>query len=162
MRNYQKKIMFNGFSGFKSISYLRNHIKSIPEKQGVYLIIYREKSPTFLSKSTSGDYNGKCPAISKDELKKNWVKDEPIIYIGKAGGKKYKTNLRKRLKQYFDFGCGKSAAHRGGRYIWQLKNPYNLIVAWKTTNKDPDEIETDLISKFKEKHGKRPFANHRK
>ncbi len=62
-----------------------------------------------------------------------------IVYIGQAGGKKSQTNLRKRLSQYMR----KSKNHSGGRDIWKLKNPEDLLVAWKSTLEDPYDGETD-------------------
>jgi len=156
------KIMFNGFSGFKTIEYLRNHINEIPKEKGVYLIISQKNDPQFIDESIGGHFKDRNPSVSKIELEENWVSNEPIIYIGQAGGKSSSATLFSRLKQYFNFGLGKPVGHWGGRYIWQLNKSNELIVAWKVTSEDSDLVETDLILEFKEKYGKRPFANLRK
>ncbi len=87
-----------------------------------------------------------------DEIER-LVEKTDVVYIGKA------TELQKRLNQYFKFGNGKNVGHYGGRYIWQLEKPENLLVCWKITNEDPDKVESELIEKFKEIYSKRPFAN---
>ena len=91
-----------------------------------------------------------------------------VIYIGQAGGvrngKWSDSNLRERLKKYFDFGLGKPVGHWGGRLIWQIENSDKLIVCWKELPdkvKDPCKEESKLIEKFKTTFGKRPFANLR-
>ena len=81
-----------------------------------------------------------------------------IVYIGQAGGRISQTNLRKRLSQYMR----KSKNHSGGRDIWKLKNPEDLLVTWKSTEQDPYDVETELINNFKQVYGDRPFANKTK
>ena len=64
------------------------------------------------------------------------------------------------MKQYFRFGNKEAVGHWGGRYIWQLSNPEELIVCWKaTSNKDPRYVEKELIAEFVKQFNKRPFAN---
>ena len=87
------KIMFNDFSGFKTIEYLRNHINEIPKEKGVYLIISQRNNPQFLDESIGGHFKGRNPTVSKIELETNWVSNEPIIYIGQAGGKNSSATL---------------------------------------------------------------------
>ena len=93
-------------------------------------------------------------------MNSNWVENSYVIYIGKAGGNDTDSTLRKRIKQYLDFGRGKAVGHYGGRLIWQLKNHKELIIAWKPlTDIDPRIHEKNLIQEFINYHGKLPFAN---
>ena len=62
-------------------------------------------------------FKGKNPNVVLDELKKNWIDDTLVVYIGKAGGGNSKATLKSRLRQYFGFGQGKSIGHWGGRLI---------------------------------------------
>lgn len=148
-------MLFEDFQGFKTIEELKkSNYYEIPENKGVYIILFKGKYPVFLEKSSAGRYKRKNPTVSIEKLSANWIKNEEIIYIGKAG-----KNIRKRIKQYVEFGSGKPVGHWGGRYIWQIKNPEELVVAWKETEKDPEIVESELINTFKEKHDNRPFAN---
>ncbi len=131
---------------------------SIPDEQGVYTVSYT-KGPVFLKESIGGHFKGKDSSVPIEKLEDNWVLNEEIIYIGQAGGNGSQATLRKRLKQYIQFGCGKPVGHWGGRYIWQLKDSDELIISWQVTENDPYTVESEMIEKFKAKHGKRPFAN---
>lgn len=104
----------------------------IPNEMGVYVIV-RESTvpPVFLERSIGGYFKGKDPTLPVDELRRNWISNMHVIYIGKAGGLSSAATLRSRLKQYMDFGCGKPIGHQGGRMIWQLADSDELIVGWK-------------------------------
>lgn len=142
-----------GFTGFKTIEKLRTDKSFIPKEKGVYMILNLEEEINFLETGSGGFFKGKNPNVEIETLKENWVEKTDVVYIGKA------TELQKRLNQYFKFGNGKNVGHYGGRYIWQLEKPENLLVCWKITNEDPDKVESELIEKFKEIYSKRPFAN---
>lgn len=148
-------VKHEGFSGFISVAKLREDGCSIPTGAGVYLVVRATKTaPRFLSEGTGGYFKGKNPNVSIEELQANWVDDTCVLYIGKA------TSLRKRLKQYIDFGKGRSVGHWGGRYIWQLEDADQLLLCWKETpNEDPKSVESAWISSFKSFYGVRPFAN---
>ena len=53
-------------------------------------------------------------------------------------------------------------AHWGGRYIWQLDDTDQLLVAWHAINwsEDAREYEKRLLAHFADLHdNRRPFAN---
>ena len=152
-----------GFLGFKSVSQLWLSHHEIPNEKGVYLIL--NTTPTkkyFLVKGVGGYFKGTDPNVNKDILNNNWVDNSIVVYIGKAGGKNSLATLKKRLKQYLDFGKGKAVGHKGGRYIWQLQNHSDLLIAWKVLKtEEPSIVETELLKKFDSQFGKLPFANLR-
>ncbi len=151
-----------GFTGIKSISSLWNDKKIIPKEKGVYLILnpYFEKPANFLEIGVGGYFKGKNPNVPIKELEKNYVGNSLIVYIGKAGNPEGKATLFSRLGQYLRFGKGKNVGHWGGRYIWQLANHQELIICWKPTpNKNPREVEKELIEGYVKEFGVRPFAN---
>ncbi len=152
-----------GFEGFIPVAQLQTDSTAIPRTAGVYMVVYTgENIPEFLSRGTGGFFKGKDPNVSITELETNWVENTCVVYIGKAGKlKNCKATIQSRLKQYLDFGARKKSGHKGGRYIWQIKNSGNLLLCWKPTpDEDPETVETALIARFKEQHGgHRPFAN---
>jgi hypothetical protein len=151
-----------GFKGFVDIAKLKTtSCNTIPQEKGVYVIL-RESTgkPVFLKESIGGHFKEQNPTVSEEELKNNWVENTIVVYIGKAGGTNSNATLFSRLRQYIHFGQGKPVGHWGGRYIWQLKDSDNLIIAWKPLNKEePEEVETQLMQEFRNIYRKRPFAN---
>lgn len=154
-----------GFEGFVPIlDLLQQGYKAIPRVPGVYFILRNNPvPPTYLKISPAYWLDGKDPTEPFSILEQNWVDGAIVIYIGKAGNIEGKTTLRERLKSYMHFGIGKKARHRGGKYIWQLKDSEELLVCWKQiVDEEPVNVETRLIRDFKEQHnGKRPFANRK-
>ena len=155
------KIKESGFTGFKTVEQLWNDTSFLPNERGVYLILTIDSSQkTFMTKGVGGFFKEKDPNIGLAELNSNWVSGSNALYIGQAGGGTSSATLKKRLKQYLDFGKGKPVGHYGGRLIWQLSNHKDLIVAWKITRtSDPREEESKLINEFVNYFGKLPFAN---
>lgn len=150
-----------GFSGFNTLMELLADSSHIPSTKGIYLVISLDKKPPkFLHPGTGGHFKGKNPNVSLEELKKNWIEDTIVLYIGKAGSSNNKATLKSRLKQYIGFGQGKNIGHWGGRLIWQLAASNKLVVCWKHLPiDDPRAIETQLIKDFVTQFGNRPFAN---
>jgi hypothetical protein len=154
-----------GFEGFIDISYFKeNGCGDIPKDMGVYVVIRESLNDVcFLKESIGGHFKGKNPTVSIAELEDNWIDGTYVVNIGKAGGTGINATLHSRINQYIKFGKGKNIGHRGGRYIWQLKGSDELLIAWKPlVDKEPDEVETELINDFRKQYGKRPFANLQK
>jgi hypothetical protein len=150
-----------GFLGFQKIGDLFLNCNSIPEKPGVYVVLYCcSNTPVFLDKGTGGKFKGRDPNVTGVVLASNWIKNTVVIYIGQAGGNGSEATLRKRLRQYLRFGQGAAVGHWGGRYIWQIKDSKNLVVCWKPClTEDPRATEVNLIQNFRQLYGKMPFAN---
>jgi hypothetical protein len=143
------------FDGGVSVEQLwKTARKQIPDASGVYVVVRESKGkPEFLKVGTGGYFKGEDPNVPVSELRANWVDGASIVYIGKA------TSLKSRLSQYLRFGQGKPAGHRGGRYIWQLKDAPQLKFYWKEVEGDYDAEESAMINAFKARYGCRPFAN---
>ena len=156
MVDIKEQLKDEGFEGFISVKDLKEDFKNgrVPKEEGVYQILRLSSTPpTFLQNGTGGYFKGKEPNVSIDELRSNWVADEPVVYIGKA------SELYKRIRQYMQFGSGKAVGHFGGRYIWQLSDSDELIICWKRAS-ESRSLEASMIAEFKNNHnGKRPFAN---
>lgn len=127
----------------------------IPPDMGVYIVFREsEESPVFRKESIGGFFRGINPTVSEAILKENWVAGAHVVYIGKA------QSLRRRLRAYMRFGNGITAPHWGGRFIWQLEDCDDLLVAWKPlSDEDPCFVEGQLIRRFKARYKKLPFAN---
>lgn len=144
-----------GFAGFMPVVELRDSkTESVPDVPGVYMVLRDSgERPDFLARGSGGYFKGKDPNVPLSELCANWVEGAKVLYIGKA------KSLRKRISQYLRFGDGKPVCHWGGRYIWQLADAQELIFCWMPVDGDPDAVETEMICRFREHYGSRPFAN---
>jgi hypothetical protein len=150
-----------GFEGFYTVDELRNAAREIPAERGVYLVLYLKKTrPEFLSVSSGGWFKGEDPTVNVTVLEEKWILNTPVIYIGQAGGGTSKATLHSRISQLLDFGNGKAVGHKGGRYLWQIKDSHELVLCWKTTvEDDPRQVEHDLLRAFISQYGILPFAN---
>lgn len=154
----------SGFLGFVSVQDLTTeNCGQVSQQPGVYIVIRSVNSPPdFSSTSPGGHFKGKNPTVPTQELNTNWVDGASVVYIGKAGGSNSSATLKKRLRQYMQFGSGRLVGHWGGRYIWQLADYASLLVCWRpTAPEEPADVETRLLRGFQAVHGKRPFANLR-
>lgn len=143
-----------GFAGWVPFEALR-YASPCPANGGVY-VVYRDptRPPSYSPTSVGGWFKGRDPTVTADGLAQNWVDLAEIIYIGKA------NDLRRRLKQYADFGAGQPVGHWGGRLIWQLDGCAAHLVAWRETPGEvPEQVEADMIALFRAQYGKPPFAN---
>ena len=152
----------NGFSGFVSAAALRQDLTQIPDIRGVYMVVRKIGSqPQFRATGSGGHYKGTDPNVPIEKLRKNWVEETCVLYIGKAGDEHSQATLRSRLRQYLQFGAVKSRSHKGGRYIWQLEDAEDLLFCWKPLpSGNPPKEETALLAAFKcQYEGRLPFAN---
>jgi len=144
----------DGFLGWVPFTQMKAADK-VPKTGGVYVVRRVQTSPPeFLPSSIGGWFKGKDPTVSPDVLVANWVEGAEVVYIGKA------DQLRRRLRQFADFGSGKPIGHWGGRLIWQLTECETLLVAWRETPGEvPKDVEVGMIDEFRTVYGKPPFAN---
>jgi hypothetical protein len=130
----------------------------VPYEHGVYLVRrFTTTKPEFLARSGAGWFKGEDPSYPLSVVEQNWVPHASIVYVGKAGGSK---GLRQRVRQLIDFAYGKPIGHRGGRMLWHLSDWSSLQLQWTICQKgSEDMIESEVISRFRQKYGNRPFAN---
>jgi hypothetical protein len=149
-----------GFRGFVRFEDLPD--ADVPTSAGVY-VVYRTSTrpPRFRESSTGGWFKRKDPSVASALLVEAWVPDAHVLNIGKAtAGASGRRGLAKRLSEYRKFGEGQPVGHWGGRYIWQLDDSAELLVAWRETpGRDPGDLEGKLIAEFLRTYGARPFAN---
>src|SRR5688572_24907630 len=154
----------HGFTGFRTIAELRlASLRDVPnDTGGVYLVVRASKvRPRLLPKSLAGPVKGVPSTIDASRLRVKWIPNAPVIYIGCASGSSKKSSLRARLSTYLRNGAGSSAAHSGGRAIWQLADANSLLVCWRDEPDDAESAEDKLLCEFQRQYGRLPFANFR-
>jgi hypothetical protein len=128
----------------------------VPATGGVYAVLREsDERPTYLLSNPGGRFKGRDPTVAVSALEMKWVESCPVMYLGKG------DNLQRRLKQYARFGAGDPIGHWGGRYIWQLGDSAELLVAWKGCDEGQSaaDLEREIVGQFKERYGCLPFAN---
>jgi hypothetical protein len=147
----------SGFHGFTRFQDLRDGaLSTVPQTEGAYVVLRRSAAPpAFLTESCGGHFKGKNPTVSTAVLEANWVDDAQVVYVGRT------NNLQRRLREFAAYGAGKPVGHQGGRYIWQLEDSDDLLVAWKrcSENQTAGSLEAELVTVFKAEHRRLPFAN---
>jgi hypothetical protein len=147
-----------GFIGWRTWDKFRSNNGDVPNGRSVYVVL-RESTglPRFKPVNPGGHFKGQDPTVPVAILKDAWVPGASVLYIGKA------NDTRVRLRTYASYGAGNpKAAHRGGRYIWQLADASKLLVAWHPISWDESarDYEKRLMAHFGARHhGRRPFAN---
>lgn len=142
-----------GFEGFVRIRALQRGCPTVPTLPGIYVVIrLSSEDPTFLETSVGGHFKGQDPTVSTERLREKLVPGAHILYIGRGG------NLRKRLDLLARFSRGEAVGHWGGRFLWQLADHDDLLVAWLNTT-DQEGQEAELIEEFAAAYDALPLAN---
>ena len=151
-----------GFQGFVPFAELAG--ADVPLAPGVYAVLRTSgEPPRFASTSPAGRFKQKDPAVAVEVLEKRWVDGPEVLYIGKATtGSAGRRGLQKRLEEYRRHGAGEPVAHWGGRYVWQLEDRDELLVAWNPTDEDAAAVESRMLGDFVDRYGVLPFANLRR
>lgn len=138
------------------IKELENKFQEIPNKPGVYWYEINEPIEEALFKKTNpaGHFRGQNPTVTISVLKKKWLPEATILYIGRS------NNLSERIKLRSRFAKGEPVRAWGGRYLWQLDDSIQkrITVRYKVVE-DSKTAERLEILNFKRKYGKLPFAN---
>jgi len=147
-----------GFVGWHTWDQLQSASYQPVPPESLCYVVHRTSSlePHFLDASPGGHFKGRSPTERISVLEAEWVANACTVYIGKA------TVGRRRLRAYGRFGAGEPVAHWGGRYIWQLAESADLLVAWHAISwPEPARgYEKRLLAHFAGLHdGRRPFAN---
>lgn len=154
-RNELEHARFRGWRTWRDLR--ASDVADVPGSPAVYLVFRASISaPRFLDRSAAGRFKGQDPTVTTAVLEAKWVPGAKVVYIGKA------DVARRRLKQFARFGAGEPVAHWGGRYIWQLADQEELLVAWQaiTWSESARAYEKRLLTRFGELHADcRPFAN---
>ncbi len=142
-----------GLEGFLRVIDLVAGPSPVPAGPGVYAVVRRSNAPPqFLPASVGGHFKGKDPSVTTANLEEKWVEGAASLYVGRA------SNLRQRLHLLARFADGQPVAHWGGRYLWQLADHDDLLVAWQETG-DQIAREAELTREFIDVFDALPFAN---
>ncbi len=93
-------------------------------------------------------------ATLKNELAQSWLPNESVLYIGQTT-----RPLSKRVAEYYDTDLGASKPHSGGQWLKTLSNMEELFVYYALTERNPKEVESELLNYFYSLAGELPFAN---
>lgn len=149
----REDLVSRGFEGSVSLRQLPRRPETIPNVSGVYAVVRACSDPVaFVGKSAGGHFKGRDPSVARGTLTRAWINGTDTMYLGRA------RLLRRRIDELARFGRGESVGHWGGRYLWQLADHDNLLVAWHVAT-DYVEREAALIDEFRATHGGLPFAN---
>jgi len=149
-----------GFEGWVRFADLEPALQDIPTAAAGVYVVLRERGadpPAWVMPSPVGLTWRGDPSVSIDQLEANWVPGANVVYIGKETTRR----LRLRLREFLRYGEGRAGRHAGGRLIWQLPDPWTLLVAWQLVPAKVNAltVERELIAAFRMVCGKPPFAN---
>ena len=144
-----------GFGGFVSLARLgRPEPQELPVLAGyMSCSVSGRARPSSWSAVSGGWWKRQDPTVPVERLEREWVQSAPTLYIGKA------MSLRERIGELLRFSDGDAKArHWGGRLLWQIEAPRELVLGWR---KEPayGGVETDLLDEFIAEFGRLPFAN---
>lgn len=158
--NYSVSLHNAGFVQCRNITSLMHPAgcDSVTDQPGVYMVVKNWPGKLFLENTAGINLGERDEKVTPEYLDQQWIENAFVLYIGKA------VNLRRRIKQYMDFGSRRSRCHAGGRLIWWILDYHRLLVFYKTLppNVSPRDEERRLLEKFERQYGKLPFANLRR
>ena len=135
-----------------------------PAEKGIYAVLRANPGPpVFRPLNPAGRLADRDPTVPLTELADVWVPDAVVLYLGRANlDQADKYGLGERIQKLREFGSGVPVRHWAGRYLWQLADSADLLVAWKPTpGRDSDDVRSALIDEFAVRFGKPPFANRK-
>lgn len=152
-------LSIGGFQGFIRVKDLvAGNCREAPGcVKGVYVLVRENLTePVFLEQSVGGLHKGRSLSEDVSKLRAKWVPSAYVMSIGCS------ENLNRRIRQLIDCAAGRNHGHRGERYVWQLADSHDLLVAWKPVSCVPKEEKRRLLCQFAAVHdGRVPFANVR-
>jgi hypothetical protein len=161
LRTPQAGLSAAGFEPWIRFGDLDAELQVVPTNAaGVYVVLRNkgDDAPSWVTPSPVGETWLGDPTVSVEALEANWVPGASVVYVGKAK----ESQLRKRLRAYLRFGQARGGRHWGGRLIWQLPDPWDLLVAWRVeAEQDALDVERGLLGSFRDAYGGQPpFANN--
>ncbi|MDO8871107.1 MAG: hypothetical protein Q7V05_00030 [Methanoregula sp.] len=160
-----------GLFEFEKVLWGKKMCEKLPPKNGIYIILYVRNYHTYptapfnnnaincwIKEVKSLRLNGFSPSneLLTLFLRKYWLPDEKILYIGRASGK---NTLKKRLRAFYNHKLGESRPHRGGHWLKTLDLLDELCVYWAETEDAKEKEELLLIQFSKLNQNTIPFAN---
>lgn len=144
-----------GFVGFLPVARLGRPVPlELPATSGNYIVLRSSRDPPRCSSANEGGrWKRRNPTVPVERLRQEWVDGTTTLYIGRA------ASLRERVGELLRFSDGDaSARHWGGRLLWQLAVPRELLLCWRE-DQDFARVETALLDEFVQRFGRLPFAN---
>jgi hypothetical protein len=143
-----------GFAGFVPLAGLGKAGRSLPAEPGVYVVLCDPTSTHgYLERSVGGSFKGQDGTVDVPTLIDAWVPGPDCLYIGQTT-----TSVRSRVASLVAYGRGAPVGHRGGRFLWQLQEHGELLIAWLVDG-NPIRAERELLDAFETRYGRLPFAN---
>lgn len=129
---------------------------AIPEvKPGVYLLA-RVSDPNGMCEGIDlplVDFRDRGLQIELEYENQRWLRNEPILYIGKAD-----RSVQKRVGQFYRHECGSKSPHAGGQILLLLSCLSGLWVYYSPADY-PRGGELRMLRAFEDNVGQLPFAN---
>ncbi len=124
---------------------------------GIYVVTWTAGAPVQFT--AGSDRARSAVPLGLATLKAKWdriIGEAPtdILYIGKG------DNVKRRVRQLARFGVGRANNHKGGEWLWQVREIDRASVLMQSC---PDGcqigFENWLLEAFREVHGEYPLAN---
>jgi hypothetical protein len=136
----------------------RAHWTDLPNEPGSYVVYYQVNQDFyFLPRSNTAIYAEPADPVF---LRRKWRRicrkaPTDMVYIGKG------KNIRRRLRQLARFGAGLADNHKGGQWMWQIKE---ILTARVLIQACPEGKETGfenyLLQRFTRDHEDYPLASN--